>query len=131
AFPVVVAGANGRIAISFYGSTTDALGWDHNPGTAPATTRWEGYVAVVTDAASAAPTLAPVKVTAGDPLQIGCISKLGGCLNNIADYMDVDVGPDGRVYAVYTDGCVGCATSATSTLQKGIVAIQMGGPTLL
>ncbi|HUR68181.1 MAG TPA: sialidase family protein, partial [Candidatus Thermoplasmatota archaeon] len=47
AFPVVVAGANGRIAISFYGSTTDALGWDHNPGTAPATTRWEGYVAVV------------------------------------------------------------------------------------
>lgn len=132
-FPSIVAGANGKIALSFYGTTDNPLGWDKNPGNAPATVKWHGYVAVVTDANLAAPTVAPVQVTPpGDPLQIGALSKLGSSLNNIADYMDVDVGPDGRVYAVYTDGCLApCATNAQSTADRAIVAVQTGGPTLL
>ena len=130
-FPSIVAGADGRIALSFYGTTDDAAGWNHNPGDAPDGIRWHGYVAVVTDADLAAPTVAPVQVTpAGDPLQYGCLSKLGGCLNNIADYADIDVGPDGRVYAVFTDGCLACANKAGSTAQRALVSIQTGGDDL-
>jgi hypothetical protein len=132
-FPSVVAGANGKIALSFYGTTDNPPAWDKNPGNAPASVKWHGYVAVVTDANALAPTVTPVQVTpAADPLQIGPLSKLGSSLNNIADYMDVDVGPDGRVYAVFTDGCLaGCTTSAQSTADRAVVAVQTGGSTLL
>lgn len=131
-FPSVVAGDDGRIALAFYGSTDTATGWNLNPGDAPANVRWHGYVAVVTDAAAVQPTVSPVQVTpVGDPLQIGCLSKLGGCLGNIADYMDVDVGPDGRVYAVFMDGCLpGCVNASQSTQDDGIVAVQTDGPRL-
>jgi hypothetical protein len=130
-FPTVVAGADGRIGVSFYGTTDDALGWDHNPGNAPDSIRWNGYVAVVTDAAAAAPTIDPALVTS-NPLQYGCLSKLGGCLNNIADYADIDVGPDGRVYAVFVDGCLpGCTSKAQSTASRAIVAVQTGGDDLI
>jgi hypothetical protein len=130
-FPVVVAGADGHVAVAFYGTTDDATGWDHNPGNAPDSIRWNGYVAVVSDAASATPTITPQLVTA-DPLQYGCLSKLGGCLNNIADYADIDVGPDGRVYAVFVDGCLpGCTSKAQSTSDRAIVAVQTGGDDLI
>lgn len=130
-FPSIVAGADGRIAVSFYGTTDNQAGWDLNPGNAPDSIRWHGYVAVVTDAASAAPTIAPAQVTS-DPLQYGCLSKLGGCLGNIADYADIDVGPDGRVYAVFMDGCLpGCTSKAQSTEDRGIVAVQTSGDDLI
>ncbi|MCA1812409.1 MAG: glycoside hydrolase [Halobacteriales archaeon] len=131
-FPVIVAGDDGRVGVAFYGTTDDAAGWDHNPGSAPGGIRWNGYVAVITDAASAAPGIAPVAVTDNsDPLQYGCLSKMGGCLDNIADYMDIDVGPDGRVYAVFTDGCrAGCHDHATSDASEAVVAVQTGGATL-
>ena len=131
-FPVVVGGADGRIALAFYGTTGDGGGWDHNPGNAPSNVAWHGYVAVVTDAEAAAPTVAPLQVTpSGDPLQYGCLSKLAGCLNNIADYAGIDAGPDGTVYAVFIDGCLsGCTGAAQSTADEAIVAVQTGGPLL-
>jgi hypothetical protein len=130
-FPTVVAGADGRIALSFYGTTDDAAGWDHNPGNAPDSIRWNGYVAIVTDAAAATPTVSSQQVTA-DPLQYGCLSKLGGCLNNIADYADIEVGPDGRVYAVFVDGCLpGCTSKAQSTADRAVLAIQNAGDDLI
>jgi hypothetical protein len=130
-FPTIVAGADGRVGISFYATTDDATGWDHNPGNAPDAIRWHGYVAVVTDADAATPTVSPQQVTS-DPLQYGCLSKLGSCLNNIADYADTEVGPDGRVYAVFVDGCLpGCTSKAQSTSDRAILAIQSGGDDLI
>jgi hypothetical protein len=126
-FPVVVAGADGRIAVAYYGTTDGGAGWDLNPGNAPDNVRWNGYITVIDDAAGASPTVAPQQVTT-DPLQYGCLSKLGGCLNNIADYADIDAGPDGRVYAVFVDGCLpGCTGKAGSTSDRAIVAVQTGG----
>lgn len=132
-FPSIVGGDSGHIALSFYGTTDDDTNWDGNPGEAPDAIRWHGYVAVITDADAAAPSIAPVQITPpGDPLQYGCLSKLGGgCLGNIADYMDIDVGTDGRVYAVFTDGCLpGCDSKAESDSDNAIVAIQQAGATL-
>lgn len=130
-FPTIAAGADGHVAVSFYGTTDDATGWDHNPGNAPDSIRWNGYVTVITDAAATAPTVAPQQVTS-DPLQYGCLSKLGSCLNNIADYADTEVGPDGRVYSVFVDGCLpGCTSKAQSTASRGVLAIQTGGDDLI
>ena len=130
-FPVVAAGTDGRIGIAFYGTTATADGWDGNPGGAPDTVRWDLYAAVVPDAAAAHPTFAITRVTA-DPVQIGCLSKLGGCSNtNIADYIDAEVSPDGRLHIAYVEGCPqDCATAADSTANEGWVAIQTGGPFL-
>ena len=130
-FPSIVAGDDGRIAVAFTGTTDSGTGWDLNPGNAPANVQWHGYVAVVTDAAAATPTIAPAQVTS-HPLQYGGLSKLGSSLNNIADYADIDVGPDGRVYAVFMDGCLpGCTSQAQSTSSRGLVAIQTGGDDLI
>jgi hypothetical protein len=130
-FPVVAAGSDGRIGLAFYGTSDAPSGWDGNPGNAPDGVRWDLYAAVVTDAATPAPTFAPARLTS-DPVQIGCLSKLGRCSNsNIADYIDAEVSPDGRLFIAYIDGCPpGCTTAAASTADDGWVAVQQGGPRL-
>ncbi len=132
ALPAIVAGDDGRIALSFYGTTDAPSSWNGNPGDAPDGVKWNGYVAIAIDAAAATLTFDVVQVNAvSDPFQIGAMTKLGGTLSNIADYMDIDVGPDGRVYAVFTDGCLaGCTNHATSDDQNAIVAIQTNGAVL-
>jgi len=129
-FPVVAAGADGKIGLAFYGTTDDATGWSGNPGDAPEIVRWNLYAATVTDAAALVPTFAPVAITS-QPVQIGCLSKLGGCLGNIADYIDAEVAPNGRLAIAYVDGCPAtCTTAAESTADDGYVAIQTGGDSL-
>ncbi|MHB8604824.1 MAG: sialidase family protein [Thermoplasmatota archaeon] len=131
-FPVIVAGADGRVAVAFYGTTDDAAGWNHNPGDAPDAIRWNGYEAIITDGEAASPTIAPVQLTTNaDPLQYGCLSKLGSCLDNIADYADIDVSSDGHPYAVFMDGCPpGCTSHAQSTTNEAIVSVETSGPLL-
>jgi hypothetical protein len=140
-FPVVVAGANGRLAVAFYGTTDMADGWNLNPGDAPASIRWHGYVGVITGADGSTPAAAAQRVTA-DPLQYGCLSKLGAnCITtvttsaeqfNIADYMDIDAGPDGRAYAIFMDGCPpGCSSAEQSNFNAAVAAVQTGGPDLV
>ncbi|HZI39468.1 MAG TPA: sialidase family protein, partial [Acidimicrobiia bacterium] len=130
-FPVVAAGADGRIGLAFYGTTDAPEGWDGNPGRAPDTVRWHLYSALSTDAAGPAPTFAAARVTT-DPVQIGCLSKLGSCSNsNIADYIDAEVSPDGRLHIAYVDGCPqGCTTAEHSTANEGWLAVQETGPRL-
>ena len=69
--------------------------------------------------------LIPTRVTP-DPVQIGCLSKLGRCSKfNIADYIDAEVSPDGRLHIAYVDGCPpGCTDTAHSTADDGWVAIE-------
>ncbi len=130
-FPVVTAGADGRIAIAFYGTFDDAAGWDHNPGNAPDTVRWQLFGAVITSADTPTPFIERLQVTtAADPIQYGAISKLGSDLNNIADYIDIDHTPDGRAVIGYVDGCPACAGAAGSTADDGWIAVQTSGPNL-
>ena len=140
-FPVVTSGEDGRIAVAFYGTTDDQAGWNRNPGDAPDSIRWHGYVGVVTGADAPGVPATAQRVTE-DPLQYGCLSKLGPtCINgvttspeefNIADYMDIDAGPDGRAYAVFMDGCPpGCNSASQSNTNAALVAVQTGGPDLV
>jgi hypothetical protein len=130
-FPVVAAGSDGRIGLAFYGTTDAPEAWNGNPGNAPDTVRWGLYAAVSTDAAGLAPTFGVTRISS-DPVQIGCLSKLGQCRNtNIADYIDAEVSPDGRLYIAYVDGCPpGCTTAAASTADEGWLAVQETGPRL-
>ena len=121
-FPVIVGGDNGRIAVAYYGTS----GWTGDPGAAPGTSAWDGYIGIVTDADTAAPVVQTTRVTS-DPLHFGCVSKQGGCGGDpIADYMDIDVGPDGRVYAIFMDAWIGGAHVPA----RGIIAVQTGGTNL-
>jgi len=131
-FPVVAAGSDGRIGLAFYGTTDAPQGWDGNPGNAPESVRWDLYAAVSIDAAGPAPNFSVTRVTT-DPVQIGCLSKLGQCRNtNIADYIDAEVSPDGYLNIAYIDGCPpGCTTAAASTADEGWLAVQEAGPRLL
>lgn len=131
AFPVVAAGDDGRLGIAFYGTTDSPPGWDGNPGSAPDSVSWHLYAGTVTDAGSAHPTVRVVRVT-DHPVQIGCLSKLAGCVGpNVADYIDAEVSPSGRLAVAYVDGCPpGCTTRAQSTTSNGWVAMQTAGSLL-
>ena len=122
-FPVIAAGPGGRIGIAFYGTPDAAPNWSGNPGDAPDAVRWYLYAAVVDGHATGPVTAARITP---DPVQIGCLSKLGSCPNpNIADYIDAEMSPDGRLHVAYVDGCPpGCTTAAQSTADEGWVAIE-------
>jgi len=131
-FPVIVGGDNGRIGVAFYG-TTDLGMVNKDPGAAGTGVAWNGYVGVITGADTLLPTVQVVQATpSGDPLHYGCISKDAGCGGDpIADYMDIDVGPDGRLYAAFMDACLpGCTSHAQSTTAYAVVAVQTGGTNL-
>jgi len=134
AFALAVAGhANGAIGVAFYGTTSTAPGWTGEPGAAPASVAWHGYAGVVTAADTATPVADLAQVTpANDPLHYGCVGKDAGCGGTpIADYMGLDVGPDGKLAAVFVDACpVGCTSHATSTSDDALVAVQTGGTDL-
>ena len=111
-FPVIVAGDNGRIGVAFYGTSDPSMA-GVNPGRAGANVKWDGYVGIVTGADTLAPTIQASQVTPpSDPLHYGCISKDGGCGGDpLAAYMDIAVGPDGRVYAIFVDAIAPGSTS--------------------
>ena len=131
-FPVIASGSNGNVGIAFAGTPDNPAGWDGNPGDAPSSVRWYLYSAVINDAASSTPTINVVQVTP-DPINIGCLSKLGSCSKaNVGDYFDAEVAPDGHLAIAYVRNCpaIGCTNAATSDQDEGWVAYQTGGTLL-
>jgi hypothetical protein len=124
-FPVIASGPDGRVGVAFYGTPDRATDWKGNPGDAPDGVRWYLYAALIDAHATPTGPVTPMQITP-DPVQIGCLSKLGSCKNfNIADYIDAEMSPDGRLHIAYVDGCPpGCATAAQSTADDGWVAIE-------
>jgi len=128
-FTVATAEVDGRVGFAYYGTFDDPGGWDHNPGNAPDSVVWHLFAGVVTDA-DTDPTVHVERLTTeNDPIQRGCLSKLGDCLGNIADYIDVDQA-DGKVHVGYVDGCDACDTADDSTDDDAYLAIQTDGPRL-
>jgi hypothetical protein len=119
-FSAIASGDNGRIEVAYLG-TRDPAGL---PDEAPGTTRWHLFVASSFNAGGDAPVFLTQQVTqANDPVQIGCVWLQGGesACRNLLDFIDLSIGPEGRAYVAYTDGCVaGCASSAESN--RSIVA---------
>lgn len=127
-----VAGAEGRLAI-VYRATPDT---DKGPDLADGWAGWHLYVTFVENATSDTPTIRTAIVNDPDsPVQRGPVCTSGvtcyGGSRNLLDFIDIAVGPDGRVYPTYTDGCeTTCPTPADSRLRLGHVGVQESGPRL-
>jgi hypothetical protein len=125
--PAIAAGADGKVGFAFYGTTDEDPTWLTGPPGAPDAPRWYLYAGTITGADTGSPTISLARATQ-DPIQIG----RGGATGNIADYIDAEVGPNGRLYVAYVDGCPpGCDDVSESTQNDGFVAIQTRGPRLL
>lgn len=127
-----VAGDAGRLAIVYRATPDSAKGPDGADGWAA----WHLYVSFVENATSAAPTVRTGIVNdPGQPVQRGPICTMGiacvGGSRNLLDFIDIAVGPDGRVYPTYSSGCSdGCPTPADSRASLGLVGVQVEGPRL-
>ena len=131
-FPTIVAGENGRVAITFTG-TTDA---DEESKTRP----WNAYVVFSSNALEREPLfISNIANQKGDPIHRGpCRGRCGG----VFDFADIQVSPaDGAFWATSSDSCVaedGCSDSyegdlpqsATPGQADGLAIRQIGGPRL-
>ena len=149
-FTVMVAGSDGRVAFAYLGNTQNVNGTLEDD--MPADTVWNLYATMTVDAEATPPTFVTTQVNAkGDPVQrgsicmhrsqntdSGCKEDPGGTTDhNLLDFIDMAVGPDGRFWIVFTDGCVskkclepGQRDIATSHDAHVSVARQVLGPSL-
>lgn len=127
-----VAGDAGRLAIA-YRATPDTR---KAPDLADGWAAWHLYVTFVENATTSTPSIRTALVNdPNDPIQRGPICTDGlfcyAGTRNLLDFIDIAVGPDGRVYPSYSDGCdVTCPTPADSRGTLGLVGIQIDGPRL-
>lgn len=133
-FPWAVAGANGTLAVAWYGNDTfldsdDMPSW-YNDRRAATAFKWFGYVAVVKGAAGSSPSFVQTRFAA-KPMHYGQICNQGlGCTlsggdRTMADFFAIDLDLDGSVRVVYND---------TTSQHHGahlFEARQIGGPSLL
>ncbi|MGQ0535403.1 MAG: sialidase family protein [Methanobacteriota archaeon] len=135
AFSALVAGADGRVAIAYLGTTAPTDGWNGKAAQwAPNETRWHLYVTVSEDAMAKDPVFTTLQVTPDDdPVQIGCIWQAGGSnpCRNLLDFIDATTDRDGRVFVVYADGCKACSKDTESRRADAMVAVVDLGPSLL
>lgn len=97
------AASAGRLAVAFLGTADTGIG----PTQAPGWSRWHPYLASL-DLTQANATWT-VERLQEDPVQLGPICMDGPkCLDgarNLLDFIDVQLGADGRAAVAYADGC--------------------------
>lgn len=144
-FPAIVAGAEGRVAFLYLGSTSPGALAQAPDGSGKAgedaasalrnASAWNGYVGYSFDALAESPLF--VTTTANpleDPLRRGDCS--GRC-SGMFDFLDAQVNPKtGQVWASLVDLCNGkCATPQGTkddpVTSRGAVGVQSGGALLL
>jgi hypothetical protein len=147
--PSIVAGDEGRIALSYVGTTTPG-GWKAS-AQAKERSRWDAYVAVSLNALSSRPVFATALVNPPhDPLRRGpCEGRctvndeictidcaVGGPSSGMYDYLQLALDPrSGALALSLVDLCAGrCGTAAGSAADKpaflGAVGVQTGGDRL-
>lgn len=124
----IVAGAEGRIAMTFPGTSSGNFADERRP--------WDTWIITSGNALDASPTfLGTTANPAGDPIHRGdCTGRCGAML----DFLDIIASPaDGMIWATAVDNCTevrNCNTnspqSSPSTGNEGLVIRQIGGPPL-
>jgi hypothetical protein len=124
------AGKPGAVAIAYMG-TTNSPG-DPWEGNLYAGTTWNAYVTVSTNAFARSPRF--TSATINDPKDPVFRRNCGpGRCGAVFDFIDVVIGPDGRPYGAFVDGCMDvCATpgGVANFGSEGLVGTIAGGPRL-
>jgi hypothetical protein len=134
-FPWAVAGTNGNLAVVWYGTSfigdpsSTSLEWFANR-TAATAVKWDGYAALITNAATASPNIEQDRYTE-KPMHYGQIC-LSGTLcttdtnsdRTMADFHSVTVDGAGRIRVVFND------TTNQHNGAQLFEARQIGGPGL-
>lgn len=132
----IAAGAPGAIAIAYAGTDDLANGFK-TTGYPSNTTlmrnvRWDAYLAVSVDALSGAPTIeTTIANPATDPIVRGACGP-GRC-PGLVDFIDVQIGGDGRPYAAFVDACqTTCVTSVSggNRHSEAVLVTMTSGPSL-
>lgn len=132
--PALIAGDEGRLALAYVG--TDVVGGYAAEKANMTNATWDGYLAIVTNASSDAPSLVTTRVNPhADPLVRGACGP-GRC-PGLYDFIDVQVDADGRPWATFVDACTKkCATPEGTDKDNsrgggmGLVATLAVGPGL-
>jgi hypothetical protein len=126
-YPTAVARSPGKLDVAFLGTPTSTAGPDACPASGAGACKWYLYMAQLTAANSATPTVALTQITpATDPVQIGRICTGGtGCASarNLLDFIDIEVDGSGWAHIAYTDGCTGSCSSTSTTQSNGAAAM--------
>ncbi|MEA2477826.1 MAG: hypothetical protein QOC87_2025 [Actinomycetota bacterium] len=110
-FPAIAAGAPGKVAVAFLGTTTTvAVRPNGKPdATTDQSAKWNAYLSESYNIRSAKPTFHEVKVS-HTPMHDGDVCTLGlfcaavpGTDRNLLDFIDVQVDPRGFAHVLYTD----------------------------
>lgn len=144
ALPALMVGDVGEVALAYMGSTNapegpyptcgnpTECGPGHEAERDYGNVTWNGYIAQVTDALSPEPTVysAPVNDPA-DPLNRGRCGPV--TCNQVHDFIDVTIGPDGSAWAPFVDGCKGpcVAGEEGNNASEGVAGRLWGGPAFL
>jgi len=133
--PAIAAGHGDRVVLAYYATAS--------PGGYPPIQKdqkvadnatWDAYLAVVTNATSATPTVLTVRLNdAGDVLARGNCGP-GRCFG-VFDFIDVQVDHDGRPWVALVDSCHDACDKAGGTEKdngggRGLVGTLAQGPNL-
>lgn len=129
--PSIAAGGPGKVVLSYMGTTVD-YGYGA-PNMAKAS--WNGYLTTTVDALSADPTYSTTTANdMTDPIKRQACGP-GRC-DLVFDFLDVQIGPDGRAWATFGDMCTGACindrgASTSFTTSYGFAAPLKTGANLL
>ncbi|HWG91488.1 MAG TPA: sialidase family protein [Candidatus Thermoplasmatota archaeon] len=107
-FPTAAAGAEGRLALAFYGTTEEA----HYSGFSDEAT-WNVYLTVTTDGLAANPLFTTVSMNdPANPVVRGACAKHDGC-HGVGDFIDSVIDAEGRPWVAFVDVCEGACAEPT------------------
>jgi hypothetical protein len=134
-FGAITAGAEGKIAFTYMGTTIEN-GYAKKPPcvsrgvgpTAPppdctahdaawANATWNSYIGVITNALDERPMI--LTTTANDPMHPVAIHECGGRCDGMGDFMDIQMDPSGRPWAALVDVCNEKCEAAWATDKAG------------
>lgn len=126
------AGADGRVALSYYGTNATHAGGEVANGEP-----WGGLITVSTDVLSSSPTFETVNVNAsGDPVARGPCNDDNRCeppefTGSPGDFLDIEIDDVGRPWAAMVDVCNGdCVTGTEKEDARAFAGTLEEGPKL-
>ena len=139
--PVIVAGDPGKVVVAYPATDDLPKGYDTegyldgNQAELAKKISWGGNLTVSHNALSPKPSFKSTVATGKDPLGRGKICVRGTRCEYLVDFIEAVIGPDGRPYAAFSDGCIeACSTSAVEPNKPGtgvgVMATLQTGPRL-